>query len=88
MHNAQFTSFVFVHISKGENQGLTYCRPYDIFQSPDGESLTEYTKGTEYMRRKKKKSRPAKTAQTFFYDVLVGIISTVLSALILKHIGL
>lgn len=40
------------------------------------------------MRQKKKKSRPAKTAQTFFYDVLVGIISTVLSALILKHIGL
>ncbi|GEM_PF-6947292 len=40
------------------------------------------------MRRKKKKSRPAKTAQTFFYDVLAGIISTVLSALILKYIGL
>ena len=24
----------------------------DIFQSPDGESLTEYTEGAEYMRRK------------------------------------
>lgn len=44
MHNAQFTSFVFVHISKGEKQGLTYCHPYDIFQSPDGESLTEKVK--------------------------------------------
>ena len=52
MHNAQFTSFVFVHISKGENRGLTYCRPYDILQSPAGESPTEYTEGAEYMRRK------------------------------------
>ena len=40
------------------------------------------------MRRKKKKSRQATAAQTFFYDVLTGILSTVLSALILKHIGL
>lgn len=44
MHNAQFTSFVFVHISKRAKEGLTYCRPYDIFQSPDGESLTEKVK--------------------------------------------
>ena len=61
---------------------------YAILNSPRGKSFSEYTKGTEYMRREKKKSRRARTALNFLYDVFAGIVSTVLAALILHYLGL
>ena len=50
MHNLQA---LFLCISPNVQRGLDILCKYVIsFQSPDGESLTEYTEGAEYMRRK------------------------------------
>lgn len=50
MHNAQFTSFVFVHISKCEKEGLTSYKPVCYARTrQEGNGEASYIRGGDNM---------------------------------------